>query len=91
MENEILEVKNSSNSYKGYLCEFEMFDGDHFVTFNIIDVNAVKNEITVAVSDQGRISVCTFSLMSDLNETLYFEYGVMLERIALDEFSSEVR
>ena len=84
MVNEVLEVKNSSNSYKGYLCEFEMFDGDHFVTFNIIDVDTVKNEITVAVSDQGRISVCSFDLLSDYNETLYFEYGVMLERIALE-------
>ena len=90
MENEVLKVKNSSNSYKGYLCEFELFDGDHFVTFNIIGVDTVKNEITVAVSDKGRISVCTFCLMSDLNETLYFEYGVMLERIALDDFTSEV-
>ena len=42
------------------MSEFELFDGDHYVTFNIIDINAVRNEITVAVSNEGKISICTF-------------------------------
>lgn len=28
--------------------EYDFFDGDHFITFDIIDINEDNNEITVA-------------------------------------------
>jgi len=70
---------------KYYMSEFELYDGEHFVTFNIVDICAVRDEITVAVTNGGKISVCTFDLKSD-DERLYFEYGVMQEQIAVDDF-----
>ena len=78
---------SSSQNRRYYLSEFSLYDGDHFVTFNIVDINAVKNEITVAVSNQGKISVCTFDLKLD-GERLYFEYGVTSEKIAIDDFDA---
>ena len=39
-----------------------------------------------AVTDRGRISVVTYDLLTDTNDRLYFEYGVMFERVYLDEF-----
>ena len=78
------EVSNSLNK-KYYLSEFSLYDGDHFVTFNIVDVNTVKNEITVAVSNQGKISLCTYDLRRN-DKGLYFEYGVTSDKIAVDDF-----
>lgn len=70
-----------------YLSEFEFFDGDEFVTFNIVGIEVVKNEITVAVTDRGKISVITYELMEDEDGNLYFEYGVMFKKIYVDDFT----
>jgi len=83
------EVNTSQDTRGYYLNEFWLFDGDHYITFNIVDVDTVRNEITVAVSDEGRISVCTFDLISDgdyQSGRLFFEYGVTLKKIAVDDF-----
>ena len=80
-----MEEKEELNR-KLYLSEFSLYDGENFVTFNIVDIDTVKHEITVAVSDAGRVSVCTFDLKSDKDECLFFEYGVMCEKIAVDDF-----
>ena len=47
------------------LSEFQFYDGEEFITFNLIDINTEKKEITVAVTDRGRISVHTFDLLED--------------------------
>ena len=47
------------------LSEFQFYDGEEFITFNLIDINTEKKEITVAVTDRGRISVHTFDLLAD--------------------------
>lgn len=70
-----------------YLAEFEFFDGDEFVTFNIVGIDVAKNEITVAVTDRGKISVITYELMEDKDGDLYFEYGVMFKKIYVDDFT----
>ena len=56
------------------LSEFQFYDGEEFITFNLIDINTEKKEITVAVTDRGRISVHTFDLLEDCGR-LYFEYA----------------
>ena len=56
------------------ISEFQFYDGDAFITFNLIDINTEKKEITVAVTNRGRISVLTFDLLEDCGR-LYFEYG----------------
>ena len=67
------------------LSEFQFYDGEEFITFNLIDINTEKKEITVAVTNRGRISVHTFDLL-EYCDRLYFEYGVDLNQIDLADF-----
>lgn len=67
------------------LSEFQFYDGDAFITFNLIDINTEKKEITVAVTNRGKISVRTFDLLEDCGR-LYFEYGVDYNKIEIDDF-----
>ena len=67
------------------MTEFDYFNGENFITFDLLEINDEKREITVAVSDTGRISVRTFDLLFD-RERRYFEYGCLYTKIYLDEF-----
>ena len=69
-----------------YLSEFELYDGEAFITFNIVGIDHDRGVVQVAVTNRGRISVVTYDLLTDKNGRLYFEYGVMFERVYLDEF-----
>ena len=69
---------------KYYLSEFEWFDGEDYITFNLTDVDLEKGEVQVAVTDRG--SVITYDLMTDKDGGLYFEYGAMFTRVYLDDF-----
>jgi hypothetical protein len=79
-------VSSLTEFRKYYLSEFELYDGEAFITFNIVGIDLDKKEIQVAVTDRGRISVVTYDLMTDKHDRLYFEYGVMYERVYPDEF-----
>lgn len=79
-------VSNFTEFRKYYLSEFELYDGEAFITFNIVGIDLDRNEVQVAVTDRGRISVVTYDLLTDKNDRLYFEYGVMFARVYLDEF-----
>jgi hypothetical protein len=68
---------------KYYLREFVLYDGEHDITFNIVDINT--EEITVAITDEGKISVRSFDLKVDSGR-LYFTYGIMLDEIAVKDF-----
>ena len=81
-----IKVSNFTEFRKYYLSEFELYDGEAFITFNIVGIDLDRNEVQVAVTDRGRISVVTYDLLKDKNGRLYFEYGVMFERVYLDEF-----
>ena len=76
-------MENEGKRY--YLSEFLYYDTDRFIVFNIVDINTDKKEISVAITDEGKISVRTFDLKSD-GERFYFQYGVMLKEIAVDDF-----
>ncbi len=67
------------------LSEFQFYDGEEFITFNLVDINTEKREITVAVTNRGKISVRTFDLLEDCGR-LYFEYGVDYSKIDIDDF-----
>ena len=84
MENEVF--KSDEFRKKLYLSEFEFFDGEYFITLNIVDINTDRKQITVAVTNVGRISVITYDLMTDDNGKLYFEYGQFYEKVAVDDF-----
>ena len=79
-------VSHFTEFRKYYLSEFKWFDGEDYITFNLTDVDLEKGEVQVAVTDRGKISVITYDLMTDKNGRLYFEYGVMFERMYLDDF-----
>ncbi len=66
-----------------YLYEYQMFDGECFVTFNVVEVNPYNDTITVAVTKEGSICVSEYTLFND-NNRLYFEYRDM--EIDLDDF-----
>ena len=70
---------------KYYLSEFQLYDGEVYVTFNIVAINTDKNEITVAISNIGRISVTTYDLLTDNNGS-FFEYGINYEKIHVNDF-----
>ena len=80
------QVTDYTEFRKYYLSEFELYDGEAFITFNIVYVDLDRNEVQIAVTDRGRISVITYDLLKDKNGSLYFEYGVMFTRIYLDDF-----
>ena len=79
-------VSNFTEFRKYYLSEYELYDGECFITFNLVGVDLDRSELQVAVSNRGKISVVTYDFMTDKNGRLYFEYGVMLERVYLGEF-----
>ena len=80
-----MKTEEMLNRRKYYLSEFSLYDGDHFITFNIVEINTVHNAITVAITNEGKISVCTFDLKVD-GERIFFEYGLYCKKIAVDEF-----
>ena len=72
---------------KFYLKEFQHFDGEDDVIFNIIDVNENSNKITVAITRTGKISICEYDLLTG-EKGQYFEYGVAgQEHIHLNDFN----
>ncbi|MDD4839941.1 MAG: hypothetical protein PHE93_04650 [Clostridia bacterium] len=83
MENEVFKSDEFRKKY--YLSEFQLFDGDEFITFNIVDINTERKEITVAVTNRGKISVVTYDLLADGNR-LCFEYGANYEKVDMDNF-----
>ncbi len=70
---------------KFYLHEFKLFDGEATITFNIVDLNEMKNEIIFAVTNRGRISLVTYDLFEDENG-LYFEYGPDYTKVKINDF-----
>lgn len=83
MENKVSQIPEFK---RYYLSEFELFDGEEVITFNIVAINAMKKEIQVAVTDRGKLNLITYDLFKDDNGRLYFEYGAMFEHVHLDDF-----
>ena len=73
------------------MAEYKHFDGEDFVTFDILSVNAEKQEVEVAITNRGKITVTTFEILTDEIGELYFEYGCMYDRIYLNDFEEEAR
>ena len=78
-------VSNFTEFRAYYLSEFELYDGEVFITCNIVGIDLDRNEVQVAVTDKGKISVVTYDLVTKKRQAL-FEHGVMFERVYLDEF-----
>ena len=80
------EVSQKYQLNRLYLREFQLFDGECDITFNIVDINTEKMIIHVAVTNRGRISVIEYDLLRDKNDNLYFEYGIDRNKIDIDDF-----
>ena len=83
MENKVSQIPEFK---RYYLSEFELYDGEEVITFNIVAIDAMKKEIQVAVTDRGKLNLITYDLFKDDNGRLYFEYGAMFEHVHLDDF-----
>ena len=83
MENKVSQF----NEFKRYyLSEFEIVDGEEFITFNIVGIDTARKQAQIAVTDRGKISVITYDLMQDKDGNLYFEYGCTYQKVWLDDF-----
>lgn len=71
---------------KLYLNEFQFFNGEYDITFNIVDIDTEKMIIKVAVNNLGKISVIEYDLKRDKDNNLYFEYGCQFDKISIDDF-----
>ena len=70
---------------KFYLHEFKLFDGEEYITFNIVALNESKKEILLAVTNRGRISRVIYDLFEDENG-YYFEYGCEYTKVKIKDF-----
>ncbi len=71
-----------------YDIEQTFYDGEEFIIFHINKINFENKTIQVAVTNRGKISVIEYDLFQDGNGDFYFEYGVMLEKIYLENFET---
>lgn len=79
----------SENEIREYLMfsEFELSDIDYDVTFDIVDIDFWFETVTVAITDNGKITQDTYQLMKDKDDRYYFEYGRFYEKkIYIDNF-----
>ena len=77
--------ETSAKNY--YLSEFSFDDGEYEITFNIVDIDFLRQTITVAIIRAGKITQDTFPLIRDKDGKLYFEFGLFYEnKIKLDDF-----
>ena len=86
-------IKNSINQERKewLMAEYSYWNGEHEVVFNVVDVDFDRGELAVAISNQGKISVCSYDLKIDNYGRYFFEYGACYERILLGDFAKEVR
>lgn len=68
-----------------YMKEYWHFNGDYNVIFNLIEVNKENRTATVAINNLGKLTQETVELRGEKG-TPYFEYGVMNDKIYIDEF-----
>ena len=66
-----------------YLNEFDLFDGENFITFNLVYVDIGRNTVTVAITDAGKIILSDYELCEDCSGNPYFEYGSLYTKIFL--------
>ena len=70
---------------KFYLHEFKLYDGEEWVTFNIVAFRPEMKEIQVAITNRGKITVTAYELLEDENG-YYFEYGCDYTKINVNDF-----
>lgn len=69
-----------------YLNEFNLFDGENFITFTLVYLDIARNTVTVAITDTGKIVLSDYDLYEDSEGNLYFEYGSQYTKIYIKDF-----
>ncbi len=69
-----------------YLREFQLYDGERTVTFNIVGIDFNLRRARIAVTMDGGISVRDYDLLTDANGELYFEYGLFYDKVSISDF-----
>ena len=78
-------IENEERKY--YLSEFSYDDGEYEITFYILDIDFLRQTITVAITRCGKIVQDTFPLLRDKDGKLYFEFGRFYEtKIHVEDF-----
>ena len=70
-----------------FMKEYWHFNGEYNVIFNLIEVNTKNMTVTVSINNFRKLSQQTDELREQ-NGRLYFEYGVMNDKIFIDEFET---
>ena len=74
-----------------HMSEYSHFDGEAFVTLNIVDINLSKREVLIAVTDRGRITLKTYDInpyKERLEGRYFILFGIDEVTIYLDEFEN---
>ena len=66
------------------MSEYEHFDGEAWIVFDMLYLDLEKNTATIAVSNRGKISVIEYDLIK-IEDELYFEFNP-ITRISLADF-----
>ena len=64
--------------------ELSWHDGVNAVILNIVQISS--EDIVIAITETGKHIIKTFELKSDEKNNLYFEYGIMLDKIFIEDF-----
>ena len=69
-----------------YLNEFNIWDGENFITFNLVYLDIGRNTATVAITDTGKIILSNYEFFAGRDGNQYFEYGYQYTKIYLKDF-----
>ena len=67
--------------------ENSFYDGEDFITFDLVNFVEPYNEITLAVTDRGKIKLTTYDLFIDKFGNPYFEYCNAADRVYLKDLN----
>ena len=67
---------------------FELYDGEVFITFDIVYLNKKKMEVQLVVTNRGKISFVTYDLRES-DKGMYFEYGCEYQKIYINDFKED--
>ena len=68
-----------------YLAEYQILEGEVYITFNIVYLNSKKREVQVAVTNRGKITIVTYDLYYT-EKDFYFEYGCDYTKVYIKDF-----
>ena len=78
---------NKTNDLTDYAnSSYDYFNGDDFITFDIIAVGEERHFVFVAVSNHGKITTEAFDLEFDRNDQPFFYFGSPEQKIYLNNF-----